>query len=266
MTTAWLPHTPSVTGATARVFCFPYAGGGASTYRTWAEPAAAGPARLEIWPVQLPGRENRLREPAVRDMADLMPALFDALAPHLADLPYACYGHSLGADIAFEFSRRAVRAGLPAPVRLFVAAHRPPHLPDPKPPAHALPEPAFLSRLTEYGDLPDALRHNRELLDLVLPSLRADFALFENYRLPEAQPAPCPITAFAGEADRSVTPAALRAWSDLTSAGFRLRSVPGGHFFLRDNSDWLVATLGADLRADLARRTAGSVMEAPGWR
>jgi medium-chain acyl-[acyl-carrier-protein] hydrolase len=246
----WLPGQPDP-GAVVRLFCFPHAGGGASTFRGWPEELEG----VDVCPVQLPGREGRLLEPAFTDLRLLASTLATVLAPHLR-VPFALFGHSMGAMIAFELARRLRREGV-VPLHLFAAGHGAPDAPDTSPPVHALPQTEFLERLRAYAGTPEAVFQSQELLQHLLPALRADFALFETYRYQPEAPLPVPITVFGGRQDASVAPERLQAWERHTSGPFRLVMLPGDHFFPSTARPQLLAAIRASLDARLAQAPGG---------
>jgi medium-chain acyl-[acyl-carrier-protein] hydrolase len=211
-----------------RLFCFPYAGGGAQIYRNYAE---ALPNDIEVCAIQLPGRERRFQEPSLESVD----AIVEQLAPVMAeqtDLPYAMFGHSLGALVGFELVRRLRSEGRQLPVRLFVSGHRAPHLPDPDPPIRHLPDDAFIEELRELNGTPQAVFDSPELLELVLPILRADFTAAETYTYRSDHPLPCSITALGGASDEMVTREALQGWKDHAGGGFEYYVLEGDHFFI----------------------------------
>lgn len=196
--------------------------------------------------MQLPGRENRLREEPFRAMTPLVTALADQVEPFL-DRPYCIFGHSMGALIAFELARELRRRDLAEPAQLFVSGATAPHVPRDEPPLHLLPDDEFVRRLTErYQGIPKEVLEHRELLDLVLPTLRADLAAIETYAYREEPRLRCGVSAFAGDRDRHVTPDELTAWSEVTSGAFDSTMFAGDHFYLHDRrADLLDAILPA---------------------
>jgi medium-chain acyl-[acyl-carrier-protein] hydrolase len=224
------PHAPST--AAVRVICFAHAGGGASGFFRWAQQLPAG---IEVVACHLPGHEERLREPAVERMEPLLDALVPELLP-LLDRPFAFFGHSLGAWIAFGAARRLRDRRAPGPVRLFVSASRAPHLPSRLAPLHQLPAAALLHELQRrYGPFPRVILEDRESLEMYLAVLRADFALFETTAFAAEAPLDCPIALLGGRTDDIVTPADLEAWamhstSPTAPPGF----FEGGHHYLKD--------------------------------
>jgi medium-chain acyl-[acyl-carrier-protein] hydrolase len=213
-----------------RLFCLPPAGGGAVNFDAWRSRVSSF---VELWAVEPPGRGRRLQVPCHRRMQDLARELADAMEPHL-DRPYSMFGHSLGGLVAFETVRALRRRGAPQPDHLFVAAI---HSPDRGPyrrGIHTLPRDLLVRELTHMGGTPNAVLEDEDLLDLVLPCVRADFELYESYSyLPEA-PINCPITAFRGTNDASIRMSDMAAWAIQTLRPFRLETVEGDHFFPRD--------------------------------
>ncbi|HEX8139723.1 MAG TPA: thioesterase II family protein [Pyrinomonadaceae bacterium] len=215
--------------ADIRLFCFPHAGGGASAYYLW---LSALPSFVELCPIQLPGRENRIREPLFTGLPPLVNALAQALSPHL-DKPFVFFGHSMGAKLAFELTRRLRRAGGPAPLRLFVSGHGAPHIQSTEPPIHTLPDAEFIREVQRYEGMPQEILENEELMRYLLPILRADFTINETYVYTEEPQLSCPITAYGGLQDEGAPPADIEAWRKQTTGGFEFQMFPGGHFFLQ---------------------------------
>jgi len=244
----WIQRPQPRPRARLRLLLIPHAGGGASAFRGWAD---ALPPEVEVCPVQLPGRENRMREPAF----DRLPPLVEALAGALErwrDLPCAVLGHSNGALIGFELARHTRRAGVPGPVHLFASGRRAPHLPSRQPDVHQLPQPELVAELATLGGMPREILEHPELLALLVPLLRADMALTETYELRDEPPLDVPITALTGTEDVKVSLDEAEGWARHTAAGFRLHTFPGDHFFLFSGRERVLASLSADLRSLLA--------------
>lgn len=251
LATDWLAFSRPSPKARLRLFCFPYAGLGASVYRSWTGGLGG---EVDICPVQLPGRESRQLEPPFTAMAELLDALAAALEPYL-DRPFALFGHSMGALIAFELARRVHRNR--ALTRLFVSARRAPHLRESLEPISGLPADAFASAVqSRYGGIPDAVRACPELMDLLLPRLRADFTVLERYVCEPGEALSCGISVFAGRQDTTVSEPTLQAWQRHTRADVRLRLLDAGHLYLQDQRDTLVAAIGEDLASAVALREA----------
>ncbi len=244
---AWVTCRRQNPQARLRLFCFPYAGGGASIFRTWADQL---PAELEVCTIQLPGRENRLMEPPFTRVAPLVTVLAEILRPYF-DKPYAFFGHSMGALLSFELTRLLDDQKAPLPQCLFVSAHRAPHLPDHRAPIYNLPEPEFLQALLRLKGTSEELLQHTELIELMLPLLRADFAVAETYVYVPRRPLPCSISAFGGLADTEISEDEITAWREHTSSSFTARMLPGDHFFLVSAQSALLHAIGDDVQCML---------------
>ncbi|MGN9786186.1 thioesterase II family protein [Nonomuraea sp. ZG12] len=226
------------------MFCLPYAGGGASAYTGLLRELTdlTDLPDLTVTPLQLPGRENRIAEPPAFTVQEIA----DEIAP-ATDAPYLLYGHSMGARLAFEVVRELRRRGLPGPRRLYVGGAHPPHRKVPLAASADLPDDAFIDQLVRRsGALPE-LKHVPELRELLLPVLRADFAWIKNHRYAPEPPLDCPIVAFTGLDDGEVGAEDMLGWARHTTAGFRLRTLRGGHLFVKDRPAELAALVAADL-------------------
>lgn len=246
----WLAYREPNPRARLRLFCFPYAGGGASVYRGW---AASLPGDVEVCPVQLPGRESRLRETPFTHWRPLVDALAEVLPPYF-EMPFVFFGHSMGALLAFELARSLRRMGGPLPLHLFVSGRRAPEVPAREEPIHQLPEAQFIERLRELNGTPEEVLQHAELMRLLLPILRADFGVNETYEFREEEPFDFGISAFGGLGDVDVTRDDLELWKTQTRGRFRPRMLPGDHFFLHSARELITEALSRDL-AELASQT-----------
>jgi medium-chain acyl-[acyl-carrier-protein] hydrolase len=225
----WLVTPRPKPGAAVRLLCLPFAGGAASAYRPWGD--LFGP-EVEVTAVQLPGREMRLREPAFDRVGPLVTAAADVLERVGDARPYAVFGHSMGALIAFELVRELRRRGRPLPVALVASGRNAPHMPPRDPLMHPLPHDEFVARLRRFQGTPEAVLEHQELMDMLVPLLRADFAVNEAYTLRPEAPLDLPLLAMGGRDDEEATPAGVGEWAGYTTGPFDLRIYPGGHFFL----------------------------------
>jgi medium-chain acyl-[acyl-carrier-protein] hydrolase len=218
------------------------------------------PCSIEVCAVQLPGREGRLKERPYTEVTELIDATFEGLQPYLDDVPFALFGHSMGALLAFELARRIRRAGGPAPVRLFVSGHRAPELPRRHPAIAHLRDPEFITEICRrYGGVPDEVLRQPELLALFLPCLRADMTLIEHYQYVDAAPLECPLSAYGGREDLEATEAQLSRWRAQTRSSFTLRQFGGTHFYIRDARKELIAAVCRDL-VDLGAPALGPTL------
>ncbi|MEH0020155.1 MAG: alpha/beta fold hydrolase [Desulfobacter sp.] len=233
--TPWL-ITEQVPNIRARLFCFPYAGGGASVYRLWQQYL---PHDIQICALQPPGRESRISEAPYNDVQKLVSAIVPEITAFL-DHPFAFFGHSTGALVAFELTRALRRARLPLPGTLMVSGSRPPHIPEPHP-IHHLPEPEFLDGLRRFAGTPEELLQNKEIMALYAPILRADLALEETYVHEDETLLNIPVAAVGGDRDSETPPHILEEWKSHTSGDFTMKLFTGDHFYLRDGFPELIA-------------------------
>jgi medium-chain acyl-[acyl-carrier-protein] hydrolase len=239
----WFHRPAAAVSPELRLVCFPYAGAGPQVFRGWTRLLLPG---VELCAVALPGRAARLRE-APRDR---LGPLADDLTAALLDLPpapYAFFGHSFGGLLAFEVARRLHRRGAPLPRHLFLSACPPPHLPPLDRDVHRLSDSALKERLEKLGGTPLPVLECPELLDLLLPALRADLEAFETHLFEPGPPLPVPMTVLGGAGDRMAGAVALEQWAGYTSGSFDVRLFPGGHFFLHSDEDAVVASVAGDL-------------------
>ena len=243
----WLQTVTPRPAARLRLFCFHPAGAGPNFYREWAERL---PADIELTAVHLPGREGRFLEPALTDYAAAVAALHAGLRPAL-DRPYALFGHSMGALLAYGVAVSAARAGDPAPERLLVSGCGGPGTVQPKGGRSGWTDADLVADLREMGGTPEQVLAEPALLDLILPTLRADYALCDSFgAAPLTGPLlRVPLSVLGGTEDHYTT-ADLARWSSVTTGPATQYAFPGGHFFLsQESADAVLATVVAELAA-----------------
>lgn len=238
-TTPWFAAYKPNPGAKLSLFCFPYAGGSAMIFRKW---ASSLPPEVEVFPVQLPGRGSRLKEPPYTDLSALVSVMAEALRPYF-NRPFAFFGHSFGGSLSFELARRLRLEGGAEPLHLFVSGRRAPHISEPHPIIYNLPETEFIEELRRLNGTPAEVIEHPELMQLMMPILRADFQICETYKYSPGPPLDCPITVFGGLQDENVPREYLEAWRDHTTADFDLAMLPGDHFFLHAYESLLMQRL-----------------------
>jgi len=249
--TPWILCRKPNLRARLRLFCFPYAGGSETVFRGWEEHFKSD---TEVCTVQLPGRGTRIKEAPITQLSSLLRVLAPALLPHL-DRPFAFFGHSLGALVGFELSRQLRREYAIEPLHLFLSGRGAPQIRNDRPSIHALPEPQFLEELRALNGTPEGVLEHPDLLRLVLPILRADFAMSERYEFKAEGPLDCSISAFGGLQDHDVGLGELEAWQLQTNASFSLHMLPGDHFFVQTAKPLLLDIINRELRL-LIRKAA----------
>ncbi|MET9666786.1 alpha/beta fold hydrolase [Streptomyces sp. NPDC006475] len=242
----WILGTQHRTTAPAiRLFCLPYAGGAASAYAQWS-PFLGD--EVEVCGIELPGRQSRWSDRPFTRMEPLVDALASAIESEL-DVPYALFGHSMGSLVAFELARELRRRGAAEPHVLFASAGPAPQLRRPESRVHDQPDAVVIDKLRSLGGLPEEIYAEPELLELLLPTIRADFEVLETYAYRSAPPLTCPIVSFAGTGDHEVPVARVAPWREQTTAGFTQHELRGDHFFLRSAQAQLLETVRAALAA-----------------
>jgi medium-chain acyl-[acyl-carrier-protein] hydrolase len=247
----WFTAGSNPAGAT-RLFLFPFAGGNANAFLPWQ--ALLGPG-LELRVAQLPGRGARLFDPPVADLDELVARLTRAVTD-LADRPFLFFGHSVGALVAFEVARQLRRTGRPGPAALWVSGAEAPRTRLIRQQLHDLEEAELIEALREYSGTASEMLADRELMQLVLPGVRADFALSERYVYRSEAPLDLPISVLLGEADPFVDPDRAAGWAEESSLPVRQYRYPGAHFFLNEHQQ-AIATLLADSAAGLPSDPSG---------
>lgn len=228
-----------------RLFCFSYAGGSAATFQGWQ--AALDPA-IELCAVQLPGRGARFKEPAFRELAPLVTALSEAIQGHHT-LPFVLFGHSLGALVAFEVARRLQRQGQCMPAHLLVSGCQAPRHRSPPKGLSLLDDARLIEELKSYEGTPKEILEHRELMDLLLPIIRADFALVDDYRYEPGPALSVPITVLAGKQDRFDRIEQIEGWAEETAHDCQVQWFEGGHFFIQSQRAAVLDRLNAKLSA-----------------
>lgn len=213
-----------------RLFCFPYAGGGGNTYLPWARKLND---EVELVFVQTPGRGSRISEQPHDTMASLINELIHN-ASYFTRTPYAFFGHSLGSRVAYELCIQFKNFGLPLPKHFFASGSRAPHLISENKSIYNLPENEFIKEIEQLNGTPREVLNNKELIELFLPLLRADFKLADTYRANEIK-MPFPITVLHGKDDVGIKREQLAAWGRLSAEEYSLVEFEGDHFFINQS-------------------------------
>ncbi|WP_165777399.1 thioesterase II family protein [Amycolatopsis antarctica] len=236
-TQRWLRGYAGDTTSPRRLVCFPYAGGTAQGFRPWAKYL---PADVHLLAVQYPGRQDRIDDACLVQMDELVEQVMEALRP-LADRPLTLFGHSMGASVAYEVAVRLERENADL-ATLHVSGHGPPHLQAPGD-LHRRGDAAILDDVRRLNPAATEVLADPDVLDFVLPAIRADYELVETYRRAEPPRLSVPIVAYGGTEDPVVDEQGLRGWESLTSGPFEQRMFPGAHFFLLQDERTVVTDL-----------------------
>lgn len=231
-----------------RLFCFPYAGGSASIFRQW---PALLPFETEVWAIQLPGRGPRLSEPVLVDLDSAVHQIAGAMMP-LLDRPFVCFGHSMGALLAFEVVRLLGSMGKQAAM-VFVAGRNAPSAAAHSRQLHKLSDEGLIEALRRMNGTPAEVFLHPDLMQTVLPALRADFELHASYDYAPGRPLPCPLVAFAGLHDAMAPAEGMMLWSRETTSTFRLHTVGRGHFFIHTHRTDLLQLINLELEGQLCQ-------------
>lgn len=234
----WLKFSKTNHHNPIKLFCFPFAGAGAATFTSWQNDVAP---HIQVIAVQLPGRENRFSEPPMGKMSELLDVLSQHISPYSAQ-PWAVFGHSMGATIGYALISRLIETGCNPPQHFFTSAKSPPHcLPSHAPLSH-LSDNEFLDTLaTRYGA--DTSTSQRELLELMLPTLRADFGLIESQYNHSTIPLNTDITALYGTQDHAVSEQQMMQWSRYTNQSFDIVEINGPHFYLQSAKQQIMSII-----------------------
>lgn len=230
--------------AIARLFCFPYAGGGPHIYRNWPQML---PHAVEFFAVQLPGQGARLRERPYTDIANAVEDLLGPLERYL-DKPISLFGHSLGALICFELALRLRDKHGIEPGLLIVSGRGAPQIPSNAALTYNLPDRELINELQRLNGTPREVLDHPELMELMLPKIRADFQISETYNFVKKPPLNCPITVMGGADDQDVPRDSLEAWNEHTKGRFTLHMLPGDHFMIHSAEAAVVNLVNHDLR------------------
>lgn len=258
MINSWVPLTKPDAAARLRLFCFPFAGGSASFFTAW-KPFM--PDGVELCAIQLPGRERRIRETPIASMVELVKSLSRSLEPLLSATPFVFYGHSMGALVAYALAQHLAHNRGPNPLHIFLSAmYAPARMPADRI-VNDLPDEDLMAELRRLNNTSRDVLEAENLLRLMLPTIRADFKLIETYDFRGLTLLTCPLSVFGGTEDR-ICRSDLMYWRETTASTFRLRMLPGDHFFVRNAHDHLLPRMSREL--ELLKLQVARLGESPG--
>lgn len=250
----WIRHRRT-SDPVLRLFCFPFAGGGAAAFADWAH---ALPPAVDVLALEPPGRGTRVLETPLRKLGDLVAAAERAVVPML-DRPFAFFGHSMGAIVSFELARALRRRGGPQPLRLLLSAASAPRFgrnggrPRGKI-LHDLPDRELISEIQRLNGTPKEVCESEELMEITLPMLRADLEAIETHACAAEEPLDCPVSVYGGREDPEVTPDELADWQRHTRGALSVKIFPGDHFYIASSRTDLLAHVARDLHGHLGLR------------
>ena len=235
----WLvPITPPRLSG-VRLVCFPYAGAGASIYRPWSKFCSP---ELECFAIQPPGRETRFADALLSNVTSYAKSAAQAINALPADRPLVLFGHSLGAVAAYETAIYLSQTGRSVN-RLIVSGRQDPGTPSKREPIAHLSDADFVKQMATYNGTPAEVIANRDLLELLLPMIKNDFAMSENYAGYSSIKLTCPVTAIGSLEDSWLDSHSLERWKDVTSGDFDMKWFSGDHFYLNHQPADLVQFL-----------------------
>ncbi|GAB3654581.1 alpha/beta fold hydrolase [Actinocorallia lasiicapitis] len=231
----WFQPVGLRSDAPHRLFIFHHGGGAAASYARW---AAFLPADLELVLVQLPGRHDRRAEPAFIELPPLMEALREAFNAELDGRPYAFFGHSMGGMLAYLLTAQLELDGEEPPALLGVSSWAPLRSRDGALELSRLDDTALVQTVRDLGMLPEVIAASPDMLQVVLPALRADLSVYADYRDPPPDQAvvACPVAAYGALSDPLLVPDAMAAWTTRSRRFLGVSEYPGDHFYLDDHA------------------------------
>lgn len=230
------------------LICFPYAGGGASVYSNWHTLKQTG---ISVWTLSLPGRGHRYHEKPVTSLVPLLEQLIPEVLKISANKSVSFFGHSMGALIAYELACLLEQKNMLEISKLFLSGRSPVSQQDDEPAYHLLSDTVLMSKLIDMGGIPKEIQEHPEMLQLMLPTLRADFELIETWQSESSSTSKCPIIALAGSDDSRASVEKMEHWDSHTRSTFKLHEFDGGHFFLSDHQSDIIQLVRNSLLSDI---------------
>jgi surfactin synthase thioesterase subunit len=245
----WFLRANTKPSVKLRLFCLPYAGGDSSIFKGWSEVL---PDYIELVAIQLPGRSVRIKESSLESMQAMVDGIYHAILP-LLDRPYLILGHSLGARVAFELIHRLNQSQFILPRHFIASGSRAPHIEWAYKKLHTLPDGEFVDELRQLNGTPTEVLDNRELMQFLMPMLRADFAISDNHVTNQTTHLDCSASVFHGELDTLVKINDAKEWQHHFSKPINFETFSGDHFFINKNCQDYMRSLKKIIRKELMR-------------
>lgn len=221
-----------------KLFCLPYAGGSSTFYFKWKKMLGE---YIEVYPVELAGRGRRCEDPLYETLLESVEDVYNSIAGHLEDGPYAIYGHSMGSWIAYELYYKIINMGRKKPLHVFFSGNEAPHVKDKDKKIHLLPDEEFQEEVLGLGGTPKAVFEEKSLSSVFLPIIRADYKIIENYEFEEKRcKIDCGVTVLNGNFD-TFTGWKVNKWQDLCAEECKFAYFQGGHFFVNELTEEVTA-------------------------
>ncbi|WP_369393840.1 thioesterase II family protein [Streptomyces sp. CG1] len=248
----WVRRFHSAPDSDVTVVCFPHAGGSASYFQPL---SARLTPRAEVLALQYPGRQDRRSEPALTSVDALVDEITEALRGH-TDRPLVLFGHSMGGTLAFETARRMEAELGERLLGLIVSGRRSPSSVR-RDTVHLRDDAGLIAEIRKLQGTASALLDDEDVVRMIMPALRADYTAVERYAYRPGPALNCPLHVYTGDADPQVRGDEARGWAEHTRADFRIRTFGGGHFYLADRSEQVIAALREDLTGFQERARTG---------
>lgn len=234
----WLTRLTRNAAASINLICFPFGGAAASAYKPL---AGCLPANVEVWAVQLPGRENRFAEPFAEHADSVVQAISSEI-DRLGLRQLLFFGHSMGSDLAVLSAQWRQQQGSEPLRALVVSGNRPPHILLTQFWADA-PHPALVQQLLNFGGIAPEVLANPDFVGIYLEKLRADYRLYEGIGARAAVPLRTPLWVIQADADPLLADVDVTEWRHHAAQPFHLRATKGGHFYFQPDATALATIL-----------------------
>jgi surfactin synthase thioesterase subunit len=238
----WIRRYHPSGASTARLVCFPHAGGSASYYHPVS--ARFSPS-IDVIALQYPGRQDRRREPCIKDLGVLADKITEELL-HLSAKPTVLFGHSMGATLAFEVAWRLEHKGSNTPLRVIASGRSAPAISRGER-VHQRDDAGILAEIRRLNGTDSVLLDDEEILRIALPALRGDYEAIETYSCTPGRMLTCPITVLTGNSDPKTTIEQAAEWRSHTKGSFRIKAFSGGHFYLAKHASAVNDEIAADI-------------------